>query len=225
MLSYVGNTNPRPDEVLIDDSKTAVVEELNNALREMEVNENHFGRFSLTMALYSESEASLRQAVAKTAEAFATQDARLVEESYNLLNAWACMVPGNYAHSLRPMWLLNISWADLSFLFAPGEGKRHNAHLDRPHLAIVETRDGTPWYLNLHVQDVGHTCILGSIGSGKSFLVNFLISSYQQYAPCTVIFDLGGSYRALTQHYGGGYLYAGRENAFTINPFCLPPTA
>src|SRR4051794_37053031 len=45
MLSYVGNTNPRPDEVLVDDSRTAVVEELNNALREMEVNENYFGRF------------------------------------------------------------------------------------------------------------------------------------------------------------------------------------
>jgi type IV secretion system protein TrbE len=36
---------------------------------------------------------------------------------------------------------------------------------------------------------------------------------------------LGGSYRTLTQHYRGGYLHVGKENAFTINPFCLPPTA
>lgn len=224
MLSYLGNSNPRPDEVLIDDSKTAVVEELNQALREMEVNENHFGRFSLTIALYHESESALRQAVAKTAEVFATHDARLVEESYNMLNAWACMVPGNYTHSLRQMWLLNTSWSDLSFLFAPGEGDRHNAHLDRPHLGIVETRDRTPWFLNLHVQDVAHTCILGSIGSGKSFLMNFLTGSYQQYDPYTVIFDLGGSYRALTRLYGGGYMHVGKENAFSINPFCLPLT-
>src|SRR5262249_55408795 len=38
-------------------------------------------------------------------------------------------------------------------------------------------------------------------------------------------FDLGGSYRRLTQHYGGGFLHVDRENAFTINPFCLAPTA
>jgi type IV secretion system protein VirB4 len=225
MLSYLGNPSPRPDEVLIDDSKTAVVDELNQALREMEVNENHFGRFALTIALYEESEAALRQAVAKTAEIFATHDARLVEESYNMLNAWASVVPGNYAHSLRQIWLLNTSWADLSFLFAPAEGERYNAHLDRPPLAIVETQDGTPYYLNLHVQDVAHTCVLGSIGSGKSFLVNFLAASYQQYGPYTVIFDLGGSYRNLTRHYGGGYLHAGKQNALTINPFCLAPTA
>lgn len=225
LLSYLGNSNPRADEVLIDESKTAVVDELNAALCEMEVKENHFGRFSLTIALQHENENHLRQAVAKTAEAFATHDARIVAETYNMLNAWAAIIPGNYAYSLRPMWLLNTSYADLSFLFAPSEGDQHNAHLNTPHLNTVETREATPYFLNLHVQDVGHTCILGSVGSGKSFLVNFLTASYQQYAPYTVIFDLGGSYRALTQHYGGGYLHIGKSSEFTINPFSLPPTA
>jgi type IV secretory pathway VirB4 component len=75
------------------------------------------------------------------------------------------------------------------------------------------------------VQNVGHSCILGSIGAGNSFLVNFLTAGYQAYAPYTVIFDIGGSSRALTYEYGGSYLHVGRESAFTINPFVLPPTA
>lgn len=225
MLSYLGNSNPRPDEVLIDDSKTAVVDELNAALREMEVNENYFGRFSLTLALYDESEAQLRQAVAKTAEVFATHDSRLIEEGYNQLNAWAAMIPGNYTYALRPLWLLNTSYADLSFLFAPNEGAAFNTHLQQPALGTLEGREGTPYHLNLHVQDVGHICILGSIGAGKSFLVNFLTAGYQAYAPYTVIFDLGGSYRALTDEYRGSYLHVGRESDFTINPFVLSPTA
>ena len=224
MLSYIGNPNPRQDEVLIDDSKTAVVDELNQALREMEVNEKHFGRFALTVALYHQDEVVLRHAVAKVNETFATHDARMVEETYNMLNAWLAMVPGNYAYSLRPMWMLNTNHADLSFLFAPSEGKRDNPHLKRPYLAVVETRERTPFFLNLHHSDVAHTSVLGSTGAGKSFFLNFLVSSYQQYDPYTAIFDLGGSYRALTSHYGGSYLHVGKRSEYTINPFSLTPT-
>ena len=56
-------------------------------------------------------------------------------------------------------------------------------------------------------------------GSGKSFLCNFLLTHGQKYAPRTFIFDLGGSYRMLTQLFGGSYLQVGIERrTFTINP-------
>jgi len=35
--------------------------------------------------------------------------------------------------------------------------------------------------------------ILGRSGSGKSFLLNFLITNLQKYDPYTFIFDVGGS--------------------------------
>ena len=225
MMSYLGNGQPRPDEILVDDSKTAVVDELNRCLREMEVNENFFGRFSLTITLYHPDEALLKRSVAKMAEIFSTHDAKLTEETYNMLNAWLSMMPGNYANNFRSLLLLNTNYADLSFLFAPATGEVRNAHLDQPCLAVVETREAAPYFLNLHYQDVGHTLILGSIGSGKSFLVNFLTASYQEYSPYTVIFDLGGSYQKLTREYGGSYLHVGQgSRAFTINPFSLQPT-
>jgi type IV secretion system protein VirB4 len=67
--------------------------------------------------------------------------------------------------------------------------------------------------------------ILGRTGSGKSFLLNFLITNLQKYDPFTFIFDLGGSFESLTRLFGGSYLRVGLESTdFTINPFCLPPT-
>jgi type IV secretion system protein VirB4 len=67
--------------------------------------------------------------------------------------------------------------------------------------------------------------ILGRTGSGKSFLLNFLITNLQKYDPFTFIFDLGGSFESLTRLFGGSYLRIGLESAgFTINPFCLAPT-
>ena len=94
------------------------------------------------------------------------------------------------------MHLLNTNYADLSLLFAQDAGAETNAHLGREALAVLDSTQGTPYHLNLHVEDVGHTLVLGATGSGKSFLLNFLIAHLQRYSPRTLIFDLGGSYEA-----------------------------
>ena len=75
------------------------------------------------------------------------------------------------------------------------------------------------------MQDVGHTLVLGATGSGKSFLLNFLLTHAQKYEPLTVIFDLGHSYRKLATLLHGSYLELGlRQPGVTINPFALDPT-
>jgi type IV secretion system protein TrbE len=92
-------------------------------------------------------------------------------------------------------------------------------------LAVLETNQHTPYFLNLHYRDVAHTMILGRTGAGKSFLLNFLITNLQKYDPHTFIFDLGGSFESLTKLFGGSYVRVGLESEdFQINPFSLPPT-
>ena len=44
-------------------------------------------------------------------------------ETYNLLNAWAAVVPGNRAYNLRRLALLETHAADLSFLFTVDQGR------------------------------------------------------------------------------------------------------
>ena len=68
---------------------------------------------------------------------------------------------------------------------------------------MFETPHHTPYAFNLHVQDVGHTLVLGATGSGKSFLLNFLVTHAQKYDPLTVVLDLGHSYRKLATLLGG----------------------
>ena len=67
--------------------------------------------------------------------------------------------------------------------------------------------------------------VVGATGSGKSFLLNFILTHAQQYDPATFIFDLGGSYDNLTARLGGTTWRMGlREGQVSINPFTLPPT-
>jgi type IV secretory pathway VirB4 component len=81
------------------------------------------------------------------------------------------------------------------------------------------------YHFNLHYKDVAHTLILGATGSGKSFLLNFFVTNLQKYNPFTCIFDLGGSYKRLTNLFGGTYSKVSVESrAFQINPFSLELT-
>src|SRR5260370_117338 len=103
----------------------------------------------------------------------ASHDGTLIEETYNVLNAWLAVVPGNSAHNLRRLALLETNCADLSFLFTLHGGEPVSPHLGREALAIYETRHQTPYHFNLHVDDVGHTLVIGPTGTGKSFFLNF----------------------------------------------------
>ncbi len=68
-----------------------------------------------------------------------------------------------------------------------------------PPLAYAATSGATPFRLNLHVGDVGHTLILGPTGAGKSTLLGFLMASHFRYPNAQIFaFDIGNSaYRAL----------------------------
>ena len=225
-VSQMGNdaskTNPR--DVLVDESKQADIENLGDCLRALGDGQS-LGDFSLTIILYGRSKAELEQLGAEFAGIFTNADGSLFSETYNQLNAYFATVPGNYALNLRKLYLLNTNYADLSFLFTILPGEKTNAHLGTEYLAVLETDNSTPYFLNLHNGEVAHTLILGMTGSGKSYFCNFVLQNAQKYAPLTFIFDIGGSFESLTTIFGGSYLNAGQEaRDFTINPLSLPQT-
>jgi type IV secretion system protein VirB4 len=220
MGSDPAKTNQR--DVLIDESKQADIENLGECLRALGDGQT-LGDFSLTVVLYSADLQTINQEMGEFAGVFTNADGALFTETYNQLNAFFATVPGNYAQNLRKMYLLNSNYADLSFLFTIHPGEKTNPHLRSEYLAVLETDNATPYYLNLHNGEVAHTLILGMTGSGKSFLCNFLLTNAQKYRPQTYIFDIGGSFQSLTEIFGGTYLNVGQESRdFTINPFSLP---
>ena len=224
MLSYVSQQS-KNDEVLVDESASATVHELGQALTDMDVHGHVFGECSWTLVLYDEDVERLSRSVAGAAKLFADHDGSIHDETYNLLNAWLAVLPGNSAHNLRRLTLANTTCADLAQLFSVDTGSRVSGHLEgQEYLAAFETQQRTPYCWNLHWNDVGHALILGATGSGKSFLLNFLLTHVQKYDPVTVIFDLGGGYARLTERLGGSNWRVGLAHRdFTINPFCLDP--
>jgi type IV secretion/conjugal transfer VirB4 family ATPase len=224
-MSQVNLNDAPAQDVLLDDSKESQVRELGEGVKEIELHGNYFGRFSLTVVIYDLDSAKVDRACAQFYKVFSIHDAQLYEERYNLLNAFLAAVPGNQAFNLRYLYLLNTNYADFSFLFTLHCGETRNGHLRGEYLAVLETNHQTPYFLNLHYRDVAHTMILGRTGSGKSFLLNFLITNLQKYSPHTFIFDFGGSFESLTHLFRGSYVRMGLDSEnFKINPFALSPT-
>lgn len=86
-----------------------------------------------------------------------------------------------------------------------GKAKK-NKHLNAPALLKCKTRESLPFYLSLHVDDIGHTFIAGPTGSGKSVLLNTIAAHFQKYPNARVfIFDKGSSSRVLTEAMGGNF--------------------
>jgi type IV secretion system protein VirB4 len=224
LVNYIA-PDTRPDEMLVNGSADETVNLLGDALTEIEVHGHFFGECSLTLVLFDRDPRVVDRAAADAVKVIATHDGTMVTETYNLLNAWLAVIPGNSAHNLRRLALLETNYADLSFLFTLDTGARVSPHLRREALATFETQHHTPYFFNLHVEDVGHTVVVGATGSGKSVSLKFLATHAQKYRPHTVIFDLGSGYRKLAMLLRGSYVDIGlRQRDVSINPFALDPT-
>src|SRR5581483_7429705 len=136
LVSYL-NTSDAPvaaQDILVDNSKEARIHSLGLALKELEVNGNYFGEFSLTVAVYDLDLARVEAACAEFYKVFSIHDAQLYEERYNLLNAYLAAVPGNTAFNLRRLYITNANYADYAFLFTLHSGDPENHHLKREYL-------------------------------------------------------------------------------------------
>jgi conjugal transfer ATP-binding protein TraC len=68
----------------------------------------------------------------------------------------------------------------------------------------------------------------GGSGAGKSFCANLIIAQLMKERPKVFIVDIGGSYRKMTEHFGGQYIPIGTDSSLSLNPFDLTernPTA
>ena len=143
----------------------------------------------------------------------------VIRESLNAVDAWLGSLPGHVYANIRQPILNTLNLAHMVPLSAVWAGDRQNRHLRAPALIEARTDGTTPFRLNLHAGDVGHTLILGPTGAGKSVLLSMLALQWQRYGRAQVfLFDKGRSARAAVLGMGGAHLDLGGARRPRLQP-------
>jgi len=127
-----------------------------------------------------------------------------IRESLNAVEAWLGSLPGNPYANVRQPIVHTLNLIHLMPVSAVWAGPEANHHLRAPPLMLTQTRGSTPFRLDLFVEDVGHTLIVGPTGSGKSVLLVTLALQFRRFIGAQVVmFDKGRSARAAVLAMGG----------------------
>ena len=135
-----------------------------------------------------------------------------IEESINSVEAFLGSIPGNITNNIRMPILNTITLSHLLPVSSVWGGDSWNKHLNAPPLIYTKTKGSTPFRFNIHIEDIGHSAIVGPTGYGKSVLLGLIASSFMKYKDSRVyFFDKDASSRVLTYAVGGEFHDLGND--------------
>ena len=131
-------------------------------------------------------------------------------EDVNADDAYFGSIPGNGHANVRMPMLHTLNLADLMPITSVWAGSEFNPNPlfppKSPPLCHTTTTGSTPFRLSLHVEDVGHTLLMGPTGKGKTTALNTLIAQHFRYPNARVFgLDYKNGSLVLCEAAGGDY--------------------
>jgi type IV secretion/conjugal transfer VirB4 family ATPase len=221
---------------MINTDALAMVQESEEAMNEAKSGLVAYGYYTPVVVLLHESRADLEQQARYVKREIERRGFAARIESVNALEAWLGTLPGHTYPNVRRPLIHTLNLADLLPLASVWPGERHCPcdfyPAGSPPLMQTVTTGATPFRLNLHVGDVGHTLVFGPTGAGKSTLLATLLAQARRYRsrpradgatlPMTITaFDKGRSLYALCAATGGRHYDIGADES----PTALAPLA
>lgn len=214
----------------LDEGRLMLAADARAAKAELIAEGRTFGFHNMTVLCFGDSEEEMEavrmQVMQRLSESFFLG---FVERTHQL-SAWSSTLPGNWASSVR--WM-NVSFgnaADIAPIRTLWAGPMDCAHLTKelqepsPALIALPTDAGVPFFWDPFEAGVGHTVFIGPNRTGKSLLVNLLLSQFKKYRGARVIrFDKDYSAMVPTLLHDGQHVDLRPDRV--KDAFCMAPIA
>uniref|UniRef100_UPI0038CDC9C8 VirB4 family type IV secretion/conjugal transfer ATPase n=1 Tax=Aminobacter niigataensis TaxID=83265 RepID=UPI0038CDC9C8 len=187
------------------DKAGSQLEELDDALDDLESNRFVLGDHHLTLTVFADTVKELTDNLAKSRTHLTNGGAVVAREDLGLEAAWWAQLPGNFRYRVRSGAITSKNFAAFSPFHSYPVGQRDGNEWG-PAVAMLKTASGSPLYFNLHYGDLGNTFIGGPSGSGKTVLLNFILSQGEKFDAHIVFFDKDRGADLFVRAAGGTYL-------------------
>lgn len=181
------------------------------------------GFYTANIVLMNEDRKEIEEEIRIIKRAIVSSGFGVRLEEINAVEAFLGTHPANSFANVRRPIITTLNLADFLPLHTPFAGLEHNPSpfypKKSPPLTICQTDNSTPFRLNLHSGDIGHTLIAGGTGSGKSTLLALIAAQFLRYPKAQIFaFDKGNSLEALAHACNGLHYNIASDDSPNFSP-------
>jgi len=203
-FDQVFNTNAGP----VDQDAVSMVADAESAIAEVNSGIVAQGYYTSVVILMDEDRTRLEMSARQVERAINRLGFAARIETINTMDAYLGSLPGHGVENVRRPLINTMNLADLlptSTIWTGSASAPCPMYPPlSPALMHCVTHGATPFRLNLHVRDLGHTFMFGPTGAGKSTHLGIIAAQLRRYAGMSIyVFDKGMSIYPLTKGLGG----------------------
>ncbi len=212
------------------DKAVSQIIELDHAMDQLASGNFVLGEYHFTLALYADSQEKLAQNIATARAELSNAGFVSTKEDLAVVSSFYSQLPGNWKNRTRLANVSSLNFLGLSPLHNFASGKKENNPWGEC-VTTLQTTNGQPYYFNFHAthpaenslgeKAIANTMVIGKSGTGKTALINFLLSQVQKLDPSPTIFffDKDRGAEIFVRACGGNYLALENGQPTGFNPF------
>lgn len=150
-----------------------------------------------------------------------------ISEQLHLLSGYSSSIPGQWRQVQRWLYRPISAFSDFAPFKTVNPGSAKNDYFSEsmskhcPALAELPTEYGVPYRFNFHIADLGNAMVIGPSRTGKSTIMNFLLSQFAKYHGRLIIFDKSYSCWIPTILQGGKHIDFQPGSQNHLNPLLM----
>jgi type IV secretion system protein VirB4 len=213
-----------------DDKAVSQIVEMDHAMDQLASGNFVLGEYHFSIAVYAASQELLSQQIAATRAELSNAGFVSVKEDLAVTASFYAQFPANWKYRTRLASVSSLNFLGLSPLHNFAIGKKDNNPWGKC-VTTLQTTNGQPYYFNFHATHpaenslgekvIANTMVIGKSGTGKTALINFLLSQVQKLNPSPTIFffDKDRGAEIFVRACGGNYLALENGQPTGFNPF------